>query len=83
MTDILERVAEQASHFIPSTPGQYIAMHVAKRLSATEHLRDYLVLFEHYPEEFLLQIFRKCCAEERPTGEAFMQNLRELTMQNP
>lgn len=82
MTDILGTLAKQTSHFIPSTPGQYIAMQIAMRLSAVDSLRDYLILFEHYPEELLVQVFRKCSAEARLNSEAFMQTFRELTMQN-
>jgi hypothetical protein len=82
MTDILGTLAERSSHFAPSTPDQYIALQIARRLSALDSLRHYLVLFEHYPDELLLQVFRKCNAEARLSGEAFMQTLRELTMQN-
>jgi hypothetical protein len=82
MTDILGTLAEQTGHFVPSTRGQYIAMQVAKRLSALDSLRDYLILFEHYPEELLLQVFRKCSAEARLSGDAFMQAFREVTMQS-
>lgn len=82
MTDILGTLAERTSRFAPSTPGQYIAMQIARRLSALDSLRDYLVLFEHYPEELLVQVFRKCSAEARLSSEAFMQTFRELTMQN-
>ena len=81
MTDILNTVAEQASHFTPSNPTEYLALQIARKLSVTDELRQYLVLFEHYPEELLLSVFRRCSESEALDGGSFLRNFRELTMQ--
>lgn len=82
MTDILNTVAQQISHFTPSSSNEYLALQIASKLGDRDKLRQYLVLFEHYPEELLLQIFRQCSESETLSGESFMQNFRELTMQH-
>jgi hypothetical protein len=81
MTNILNTVARQVGKFVPSNPTQYIAMQVAMRLSDEAALRHYLVLFEHHPEDLLLQVFRRCAAKKKLTGAEFMRTFRELTMQ--
>ena len=81
MTNILNTVARQVSKFVPSNPTQYIAMQVARRLSDEAALRHYLVLFEHHPEDLLLQVFRRCAANHKLTGTEFMRTFRELTTQ--
>jgi hypothetical protein len=81
MTNILNTVARQGARFVPSNPTQYLVLQLVRRLSDESALRHYLVLFEHHPEELLLQVFRRCCAEKKLTGEDFMRAFRELTMQ--
>jgi len=81
MTDILNTVARQAGKFVPCNPTQYLALQVVRRLSDGAALRHYLVLFEHHSEDLLLQVFRRCCVEEKLTGPDFMRAFRELTMQ--
>ena len=81
MTNILNTVARQVGKFVPSNPTQYLVLQVVRRLSDESSLRHYLVLFEHHPEDILLQVFRKCCAEEKLTGQDFMRAFRELTIQ--
>jgi hypothetical protein len=81
MTNILNTVARHVGKFVPSNPTQYIAMQVAMRLSDETALRHYLVLFEHHPEDLLLQVFRRCAARQELTGAEFMRTFRELTMQ--
>jgi hypothetical protein len=81
MTNILNTVAKQVSKFIPSNMTQYLVLQVARRLSDEMALRHYLVLFEHHSEDILLQVFRKCSAEQNLTGTYFMRSFRELTLQ--
>jgi hypothetical protein len=81
MTNILNTVARQVARFVPSNPTQYLVLQLVRRLSDESALRHYLVLFEHHPEELLLRVFRRCCAEKKLTGEDFMRAFRELTMQ--
>jgi hypothetical protein len=73
MTNILNTVARQVGKFVPSNPTQYLVLQVVRRLSDETALRHYLVLFEHHPEDLLLQVFRRCCAEEELTGADFMR----------
>jgi chromosomal replication initiation ATPase DnaA len=81
MTDILNTMATQVNACIPNTPMEYLAIQMARRLNDLEHVRNYLVLFEHYPEELLIKIFRTALEQENPSGETFLSILRELTMQ--
>jgi hypothetical protein len=81
MTEILDTVAEEVSHFTPSNSTEYLALQFARKLSNTDKLRQYLVLFEHYPEEVLLSAFRRCKDSETLDGESFLRHFRELTMQ--
>jgi hypothetical protein len=81
MTNILNTLTEQAGNFVPTNPTQYLALQMARRLSDESALRHYLVLFEHHPEDLLLQVFRRCAASQKLTGAEFMRTFRELTMQ--
>jgi hypothetical protein len=81
MKNILKTVARQVGKFVPSNPNQYLVLQLARKLSDETALRHYLVLFEHHPEDLLLQVFRKCSAEQTLTGADFMRNFRELTLQ--
>ncbi len=81
MTNILSTVEKQTGRFIPGKPREFLALQLAKRLSDTDSLRNYLVLFEHHPEDLLLQAYRRCHAEEKLTGEGFLETLREITSQ--
>lgn len=82
MSDILSRVASQAAHFIPTNPTEYLALQVARKLDDLGAFRQYLVLFEHYPEDLLLRTFRRCSESETLTGEHYMRTFRELTFQS-
>lgn len=82
MSNILSRVANQSTHFIPENPAEYLALQVARKLGDLIAFRQYLVLFEHYPEDLLLRIFRRCSESETLTGEQYMRTLRELTLQS-
>jgi hypothetical protein len=81
MTNILNTVARQVGEFVPGNPNQYLVLQVARRLSDESALRHYLVLFEHHPEDLMLQVFRKCRADQKLTGIDYMRIFRELTMQ--
>ncbi len=78
MSDILSKVANQLGPFRPSNPREYLALHIAKRLNDLGSVRHYAVLFEHHPQDRLLDLFRRCAREERLSGEQFMGELREI-----
>jgi hypothetical protein len=82
MSNILSTVASQSAHFIPSNPTEYLALQVARKLGDIGAFRQYLVLFEHYPEDLLLRVFRRCSDGETLSGEQYMRTFRELTLQS-
>lgn len=82
MSNILNTVASQAERFIPTNPTEYLALQVARKLGDMRAFRQYLVLFEHYSEDLLLRVFRRCLESETLTGEHYMQTFRELTFQS-
>jgi hypothetical protein len=78
MSDILTKVADSLGGFTPSKPREYLALQIAKRLSDVQSVRHYAVLFEHHPEDRLIDIYRRCAKEGRMSGEEFMRELREI-----
>ncbi len=81
MKNILSRIAKQSQYFTPASPTEYLALQVARKLGDVNAFRQYLVLFEHYPEDLLLTVFRQCAESETLTGAQYMRNFRELTLQ--
>jgi hypothetical protein len=79
VTNILERVAASRGRYVPSKPGEYLALQVARKLGDESNFRHFLILFEHYPEELLLGIYRRCANEGNPTSDHFLEILREVT----
>lgn len=82
MTNIIDTFAAAAQGFVPNIPREYLAVQIARKLNDVQAVRHYSVLFEHYPEELLLSVFRQCRDENNLSGSAFMQKFRELTMQS-
>lgn len=79
MTEILQRVADYLRRFTPSTPTEYLAIQIARRLNDTAAVRHYVVLFEHYPEDLLVDVFNACSGTQSSSGEQFMRELRLRT----
>jgi len=79
MTNILARVDNYFGRFTPSKPTEYLALQIARRLNDAQAFRHYQVLFEHYPENLLLDVYRRCNREGNLSGEHFMNILREIT----
>jgi len=79
-TNILERLANSAANFFPSNPLQFLALRMAARLQDLPNLSRYLVLFEHFPKELLLQAYQE--AQRAGTlGDGFFDTFRKLTSQ--
>ena len=78
MSNILEKVADSLGRFSPSQPREYLALQIARKLNDLEAVRHYAVLFEHHPEDLLIEIYRRCAKEGRLTGEHFMSSLRAV-----
>ena len=78
MSDILTKVADSLGPFHPSNPREYLALQIAKRLNDVQTVRHYAVLFEHHPQDRLIEIYRRCAKEGRFSGEQFMSELREI-----
>jgi len=72
MSNILEKIADSFGPFRPSNTREYLALQIAKKLSDVQSVRHYAVLFEHHPEDRLVNIYRRCAREGRLTGKAFM-----------
>jgi len=79
MTHILDRVADYFGRFTPSKTTEYIALQMARKLGDLQAFRHYIVLFEHYPEDLLLNVYRQSGNAGNRTGEHFMKALREVT----
>lgn len=77
MIKILDRVADSLGRFMPTKPRDYLALQMARKLGGLAAFRHYVILFEHYPEDLLLHIYRRCQEAGRLTGECFMEQLSE------
>jgi hypothetical protein len=76
MTHILDRVAEGSRPFVPITPIQFLALQIARRLSAHQHAREYAVLLEHYPERIILKALRLSVARGEHSHDSFLSAFR-------
>ncbi|HLJ27903.1 MAG TPA: hypothetical protein VKY85_14430 [Candidatus Angelobacter sp.] len=76
--NILDQVAAQSGHFVPSTPLHFLALHITRRLNDLENLNRYIVLSEHYPKELLLKAYQVAFASDSP-GENFFAFFQKLT----
>jgi len=79
MTSILNQVAEAQSHFEPAMPKEYLALQIARKLNDLEHLRHYLVLLEHYPEELIVRCFHLAINSNGNHADSFHQALQSIT----
>lgn len=79
-TNILDRLASSAAQFLPSNPLQFLALRMAARLQDLPNLSRYLVLFEHFPKELLLQAYHEA-QRASSLGEGFFAAFRKLTSQ--
>ncbi len=64
--------------FAPKTTSQFIALRMSQRLNHVSDLKRYLVLFEHYSLEFLIDCYRHAVSIG-DTGEHFFAALQQLT----
>lgn len=78
MTDILNAVAEYYGQFKPSKPSEYLALQLARKLGDGPAFRHYVTLFEHHPEDVIMEAYQQCAAAGVMTGPRFMSNLRAL-----
>ena len=77
MIKILDKVADSLGRFRPTKPRDYVALQMARKLGNIDAFRHYLILFEHYPEDLLVNIYHRCHNAGRLTGECFMEFLSE------
>ena len=77
--NILEQLSNSAA-FLPSTPLQFLALRMAVHLQDLSSLSRYLVLFEHFPKELLLQAYQEA-QRAGSLGEGFFTAFRKLTSQ--
>lgn len=80
-TNILERLASSAAELIPANSLQFLALRMAARLQDLPNLSRYLVLFEHFPKELLLQAYQQA-QKAGSLGDGFFDAFRKLTNQS-
>lgn len=78
MTDILDTVARARGKFIPSKPGEYVALQLARKLSDEEAVRYYVTLFDRHEPQVLLRVFRQCRQQGKLSGPEFIRLLKQL-----
>jgi hypothetical protein len=81
MTSILDRFLDAQREFIATSPTEYLALQIARKLSELGHVREYAVLLENFPQEIIVHSFRRAQARGRAHHEGFLSAFRELTMQ--
>jgi hypothetical protein len=74
----LEPVASAPEQFTPANPSHLFAFRIAQRLDDLSQLDRYLVLFEHFPTDWLLKIYT-AVSNRRGNGEDFFATFRKLT----
>jgi hypothetical protein len=79
MTEILERMLESQKRALRS-PLEYLALQIARKLSAMEHTREYGVLLENFPAEIVVHAFRRARSRKDLSHEGFLSAFRSLTM---
>jgi len=81
MTSILDRYLDAQRSFSPTSPTEYLALQIARKLSALGHVKEYAALLEHFPLETIVQAFRKAKSRGHVQHDGFLFAFRELTMQ--
>ena len=76
MANILDRMAGSPWQFIPSTPAQFFVVQLARHLDDLNHMPEYRLLSERYPQHLLLQVFQRTLKRgERDKGLRFLREL--------
>ena len=81
MTSILDRFVDAQRPFIATSPQEYLALQIARKLSDVEHVKEYVVVLEHFPQETVVHAFRRAQARGNGHHEGFLAAFRELTLQ--
>jgi hypothetical protein len=81
MTAILDRFLDAQREFIATSPTEYLALQISRKLSEFGHVKEYVALLEHFPQETVIHSFRRAQARGRAHHEGFLAAFRELTMQ--
>lgn len=81
MTSILDRFLDAQRQFIATSYTEYLALQIARKLSEFGHVREYVALLEHFPQETVIHSFLRAQARNLTHHEGFLSAFRELTMQ--
>ena len=81
MTSILDQFLDAQQSFIATNPQDYLALQIARKLSEFAHVREYVTLLEHFPQETIVHSFRRAQARGNGHHEGFLAAFRELTLQ--
>jgi len=80
MTSILDRFLDAERPFSATSPQEYLALQIARKLSALGHVKDYAALLEHFPQETVVQAFRRAKGRGSGQHDGFLNAFRELTI---
>ncbi|MBA2679388.1 MAG: hypothetical protein H0U76_13440 [Ktedonobacteraceae bacterium] len=81
MVDILRTISSSRGRFQPATPNEYVGLQIARKLSDLPHVREYVILLEHYPAELVIRAFQETAQGERPERDSFLFHFRKITNQ--
>ena len=80
MTSILDMCIEQQFDR-PNSAQQFLALQIARKLGDLRAVREYAVLLEHFPEEIIVNAFRRARARGSLTKEGFLAAFRNIVGQ--
>ena len=81
MTSILDRFIDAQQPFVATSPQDYLALQIARKLSEIEHVKEYAALLEHFPQETVIHAFHRAKAKGIGHHDGFLFAFRELTLQ--
>jgi hypothetical protein len=79
MTAILDRYINAPPFRTPRDPQEFLAMQMARKLSDIDKARDYIAIFENFPEQMVINAFRLAKRRGALHRESFLAAFRELT----
>jgi hypothetical protein len=81
MTSILDRFLDAQRPFNASTPQEFLALQIARKLSDMEHVKEYATLLEHFEQDKIIRAFQKARAHGRLHRDEFLSAFRKLATQ--
>lgn len=63
---------------VPTSPREYMALQIARKLEDLSRARDYAILLEHFPENLILRAFRQARSIGQITRDSFLAAFRSI-----